>query len=57
VWRQHPTHPQPFYLQDYKRWPDDEKIAWFRQELGDGADLPDFAWRWLELFGDMTGAA
>jgi hypothetical protein len=44
-------------VQSYRRWPDDEKVAWLRQELGGDADLPDFARRWLELFGDTTGAA
>jgi hypothetical protein len=57
TWRQHPTVPQPFFVQDYKRWPDGEKIAWLRQELGEDTDLTDFARRWLELFGDKTSAA
>ena len=57
AWRQHPMNPLPFFVQDYKRWPDDEKIAWLRQDLSDGASLPDFVRRWLELFGDTTGVA
>ena len=27
AWRQHPTAPQPFFVQDYKRWSDEDKIA------------------------------
>jgi hypothetical protein len=57
VWRQHPMAPQPFFVLDYKRWPDEEKVAWLRQELGGGADVQDFARKWQELFGDTTGAA
>jgi hypothetical protein len=57
AWRQRPTAPQPFFVQDYKRWSDEDKVAWLRQELGDRADVQDFARKWLELFGDATGAA
>jgi len=52
AWRQHPTAPLPFFVRDYAKWPDDEKLAWLRQELGGSADLQEFAQRWLELFSD-----
>ena len=51
-WRQHPLKPLPFYIQECAKWPEEEKLAWIRQDLGDGADLPDFARRWLELFSE-----
>ncbi len=56
-WRQHPTRPLPFYVLDHAKWPDSEKLAWIRQEIGDGAKLPDFAEKWLELFGEKLGGA
>ena len=51
-WQQHPTRPLPFSVQDHVKWPDEEKLAWIRQELGEGAELEDFAKKWRELFGD-----
>ena len=39
------------------KWPDDEKLAWIRQEIGDGAELPDFAEKWLDLFGEKIRGA
>jgi hypothetical protein len=56
AWRQHPTAPLPFFVRDYARWPDDEKLAWIRQELGNNADLPDFA-RCYEPFADAKKGA
>ena len=56
-WRQHPTRPLPFYVADHAKWPDDEKLAWLRQEIGDGAELLDFAEKWLELFGQKFSGA
>jgi hypothetical protein len=52
AWRQHPTVPLPFFVRDYTKWPEEEKLAWLRQELGGSADLPDFAQLWMELFAD-----
>jgi hypothetical protein len=52
AWRQHPTAPLSFFVRDYTQWPEDEKLAWLRQEVGGSADLSDFAQRWLELFVD-----
>ena len=57
AWRQHPTAPLPFFVRDYTKWPDDEKLAWLRQELGGSAGLQDFAQRWLELFSDSLKGA
>jgi hypothetical protein len=51
-WRQHPTSPLPFYVQDFARWPDAEKLAWIRQDLGDSADLQEFCRAWLERFAE-----
>ena len=53
--RQHPTRPQPFYVHDHAKWPESEKLAWIRQEIGDGAGLQDFAEKWRELFGEKFG--
>ena len=52
VWLQHPTRPLPFYVLDWQRVPVDEKLLWLRQELGEDADLCDFAQKFLELFGE-----
>ena len=52
VWRQHPTRPLPFYVLDWQKVPADEKLLWLRQELGDEADLCDFAQKFLELFAE-----
>ena len=54
AWRQHPTAPLPFFVVCPKRVPDEEKVAWLRQDLGDGADVSDFARKWRELFGDTS---
>ena len=51
-WQQHPPRPLPFSVQDHVKWPDEEKLAWIRQELGEGAELEDFAKKWHALFGD-----
>jgi hypothetical protein len=42
----------PFFVQDFARWPDAEKLAWIRQDLGDSADLQEFCRSWLEHFAD-----
>ena len=49
-WQQHPTRPLPFSVQDHLKWPDDEKVAWICQEIGEGAGLDDFARKWMDLF-------
>jgi len=51
VWKQHPCRPLPFYVIDLKNISEEEKVAWIRQELGDCAQLRDFAAKFLELFG------
>lgn len=52
TWHQHPLQPRPFYAIDYKDLPNNEKLTWLRQELGNDAELPDFAAKILELLGD-----
>ena len=32
--------------------PNSEKVAWIREELGGGADLPEFSRKFLELFSE-----
>ena len=49
---QHPERPLPFYVIDHKKWPDDEKLLWIKQEVGEGVDIPTFARAVLDLFGD-----
>ena len=56
-WNQHPTRPLPFYVIDHVKWPDEEKLAWMRQEVGDEADLQTFAGKWLDMFGDRAHGA
>ena len=56
-WRQHPTRPMPFYVIDHAKWPDEEKLARMRQEVGDEADLQTFAGKWLDMFGDKVHGA
>ena len=51
-WLQHPTRPLPFYVLDWQRVPVNEKLSWLRQELGEDADLCDFAQKFLELFSE-----
>ena len=51
-WAQHPTRPLPLYVMDWQKVPVDEKLLWLRQELGEEADLCDFAQKFLELFGE-----
>jgi hypothetical protein len=31
AWRQHPTAPLPFFVRDFTKRPEDEKLAWLRQ--------------------------
>ena len=50
TWRQHPTEPLPFFVIDYSKWPEGEKLAWIRQEIGNDADLEEFSEKWRELF-------
>ena len=52
TWRQHPTRPTPFSVHDHTKWPEEEKLLWIRQEIGDGADLIAFAEKWRERFGE-----
>ncbi len=49
TWRQHPTEPLPFFVIDYSKWPEGEKLAWIRQEVGNDADLEEFSEKWREL--------
>lgn len=56
-WRGHPTQPMPFYVIDHEKVPDDEKLAWMKQELGSDADLATFVARFLELFGEKLKGA
>ena len=51
---QHADAPLPFYVMDFQQWPDDEKLAWLRQELGDDADLPNFAASFLTHFSSTV---
>ena len=50
-WSLHPTRPLAFSVIDQRNVPEDEKLAWMRQELGDNAELPDFAEKFVDLFG------
>ena len=43
IWRPHPTSPEPFYVSVGANTSDAEKIAWIRQDIGDGVELPEFA--------------
>ena len=52
VWQQHPTRPLPFYVIDQQKMPEADKLAWMRQELQEGASLPEFAMKFVELFGE-----
>ena len=56
-WREHPERPHPFCVIDQQKIPEEEKLAWVRQELGDGADLQVFAQKWLDLFGEKLRGA
>ena len=49
-WAQHPTRPLPFFVID--RVNDNEKVVWVRHEIGSEATLPEFATKFLTLFGD-----
>lgn len=50
-WHQHPTAPRPFYVIDHAKVPEAEKLAWMQQELGAGADVGEFAAKFLSIFG------
>ena len=54
---QHPARPLPFYVIDHAKWPDDEKLPWIKQEVGEGVDLPTFAQAFLDLFGGKLRGA
>ena len=56
-WREHPERPHPFCVIDQQKMPEEEKLAWVCQELGDGADLQVFAQKWLDLFGEKLRGA
>ena len=47
---EHPSRGCPFPVLDPPKPSDKEKLAWLRQELGGGAELVDFARKYLELF-------
>jgi len=51
AWQQHPGKPLPFYVIDPQRISEAEKLAWLRQELGDDAELPMFAQKFVDIFG------
>ena len=53
-WSSHPTRPLAFTVIDQRNVPEDEKLAWMRQELGNDAELPEFAAKFAELFGDKV---
>ena len=56
-WQQHPMRPQPFKVIDHKKIPDTEKLAWVQNEIGCGAELPEFAAKFMELFSSKTKGA
>ena len=56
-WQRHPTRPAPFYVIDNRNIAADEKLVWLKQELGQGADLEDFAKKFLELFAEKIRAS
>ena len=49
---QHPRNPLPFFVLDSTKIHDDEKVEWIRQEIGDHADLVDFARYFRVLFDE-----
>ena len=51
-WRWHPTRPQPFKVIDQIKIPDADKLAWMQNEIGRDEDLPTFAAKFLDLFGN-----
>jgi len=51
--QQHPTRPLEFYVTD-KNMQEDDKLEWMKQELGNDADLPTFAAKFLELFSEKV---
>ena len=56
-WQQHPTRPLPFYVIDEQKVSATDKVAWIRRELGDDAELDDFAIKFLELFDNKINGA
>jgi hypothetical protein len=50
-WRQHPERPLPFFVVDYEKLADQEKVLWLRQDLGNEATLPEFSAKYVDLFG------
>ena len=55
-WRQHPTEPMPFFVLDYVKWPDNEKLAWIRQDIGSDAELEHFTEKLNKLAGVRLSA-
>ena len=49
---QHPERPLPFYVMDQVKWKDEEKLLWLKQELGEDADIVEFAQAFRSLFGE-----
>jgi len=48
------VHPQPFFVLDFKKCPESEKLLWLQQELGSSPSVDVFAAKYLELFGDKV---
>ena len=53
-WKQSDDAPQPFYVNDLKNIPDDEKLLFIKQELGSSASLEAFAVKFLDLFSNKV---
>jgi len=51
-WQHHPTKPMPFKVIDQIKIPDADKLAWIQNELGSDEDLPAFAVKFMDLFGN-----
>ena len=51
VWQQHPVRPLPFYVIDQRNVSVEDKLAWMKHELPEDTQLPEFAEKFVELFG------